>query len=154
VVGDVDVDPDEAARVRTALDRCPGPVDLAGVVDPPELSRRYAAARVLLTASRYEGRPIAVTEAMASGVPVCGFDVAGVRELVRHNTDGLLARDGDADDLAASLRDLASDPDLATAMGHAARGRAMRWPTWKESAARFAEAIASIRAEGQETVAR
>ena len=78
---------------------------------------------------------------MASGVPVAGYDVPGVSELVRHGRDGLLARPGDVEDLAAALRDLAAEPGLASAMGHAAKRRALEWPTWEESAERFADAV-------------
>ena len=144
LVGEFAVDPEEEKRVRRALDRCDGPVEPAGVLEPDELAGRYAGARVLLTASRYEGRPLAVTEAMASGVPVAGYDVPGVRELVRHGRDGLLARVGEVGDLATSLHDLATEPELASAMGRTARRRAMQWPTWAESADRFADALKQL----------
>jgi len=144
IAGDVDADRDEGKRVRAALERCTARVELAGVVAPEELADRYAHARVLLTASRYEGRPIVVMEAMASGVPVVGYDVPGLGEVVRHGRDGLLARLGDTPDLATCLRDLVADPALASAMGGAARRRALEWPTWAEAAERFAEALAPL----------
>jgi glycosyltransferase involved in cell wall biosynthesis len=144
VVGDLDVDGDEATRVRTALEGVSRRVVTTGLVDGTALSRLYARGRVLLTASRYEGRPIAVLEAMASGLPVVGFDVPGLRELIRPGRDGLLARDGDVEDLARSLGDLFAEPGLADAMGRAARKRALEWPTWKETGARFAEAVAPL----------
>src|SRR5438874_668279 len=81
------------------------PLEASGVLDVADLEDRYRGARVLLTASRYEGRPTAVIEAMAVGVPVCGYDVAGMRELVRTGRDGILARAGDVDDLATCLGD-------------------------------------------------
>jgi glycosyltransferase involved in cell wall biosynthesis len=80
-------------------------------------------------------------EAMASGVPVVGYDVPGIGELVRHGRDGLLARAGDVEDLTICLRDLVTDPELATAMGRAARRRSAEWPTWAETGQRFVEAM-------------
>ena len=139
LVGDMAAHPEESVRVRDALASSRGRVETAGVVDAATLSGLYAEARALLIASRYEGRPIAVIEAMASGVPVVGFDVPGLRELVRPGRDGLLAGDGDVDDLASSLRDLVGDRVLAAAMGRAARRRALEWPTWEETGARFAD---------------
>jgi glycosyltransferase involved in cell wall biosynthesis len=142
LLGDLEVDPVESNRVRRALEGSSSRIVTTGVVDPAGLSRLYARGRALLTASRYEGRPIAVVEAMASGLPVVGFDVPGLRELVRPGRDGLLARDGD--DLARSLGDLFAGPGLADAMGRAARKRALEWPTWEETAARFADVVASL----------
>ena len=153
LVGDMAAHPEESVRVRDALASSRGRVETAGVVAAATLSGLYAEARALLIASRYEGRPIAVIEAMASGVPVVGFDVPGLRELVRPGRDGLLAGDGDVDDLASSLRDLVGDRILAAAMGRAARRRALEWPTWEETGGRFADLVAGL-LEGQPNAAR
>jgi glycosyltransferase involved in cell wall biosynthesis len=144
IVGDLEADREEAERVRDALGRCTAPVETVGVVDADELSALYARARLLLTGSRYEGRPVAVIEAMASGVPVVGFDVPGLRELVRPGRDGLLALPGDVTDLSSALGDLLDEPDLAAAMGRAGRRRALGWPTWEETATRFAGVLESL----------
>jgi glycosyltransferase involved in cell wall biosynthesis len=141
LVGDLDRDREEAARVRAALDRCPHPVTPTGVLTSEDLSRLYARAAVLLTASRYEGWPIAVAEAMASGVPVVGFDAPGVRELVRNGRDGELVPAGDVGALGRTLARVASDDERAERMGRAARRRARRWPTWDRTARRFAEEL-------------
>jgi glycosyltransferase involved in cell wall biosynthesis len=144
VVGDLEVDREEGERVHAAIDACPGRVETTGVVGPEMLAALYAGSRALLTASRYEGRPIAVIEAMASGVPVVGFDVPGLRELVRPGVDGELARDGDAGDLGRRLHNVLADPERAGAMGASARERALAWPTWAETAASFADALESV----------
>jgi glycosyltransferase involved in cell wall biosynthesis len=99
---------------------------------------------VFVTASRYEGWPIAVAEAMASGVPVVGFDVAGVRELARHGEDGVLVPAGDLDGLARALRRVWTDDSLRERMGRAARTRARGWPTWRDAARRFVEALETV----------
>jgi glycosyltransferase involved in cell wall biosynthesis len=141
LVGDLRRDPVEARHVRAALERCPRPIEQTGLVEPQELSLLYTRAAVLLTASRYEGWPIAVAEAMASGVPVVGFDVPGVRELVRSGHDGLLVAPGDSAALADALARVASDAGLAGSMGNAARRRARSWPRWEATGRRFAEEL-------------
>ncbi|MEU8778426.1 glycosyltransferase [Streptomyces sp. NPDC048606] len=75
-------------------------------------------ASVFAQASRAEGFPITLLEAMAAGLPVAAFDCApGVREIVRHGEDGLLARLGNTMELAAHLDALMSDADLRDRLG-------------------------------------
>jgi glycosyltransferase involved in cell wall biosynthesis len=50
-----------------------------------------------------EGLPMVVLEAMAAGVPVVATRVEGVPEAIRDARDGLLARPGDAADLARTI---------------------------------------------------
>ena len=54
----------------------------------------FAASDVFLFASRpdgMEGMPAAVIEAGMAGVPVAGYSIAGVPEVVEHGLTGLLA---------------------------------------------------------------
>jgi glycosyltransferase involved in cell wall biosynthesis len=151
LVGDAKRDPSEWERIHAAASVGGVPLVLDGLVPPDTLAERYATARVLLSASRYEGWPIAVAEAMASGVPVVAFDVPGVRELVRNDLDGLLVEPGDVDSLAAALRRTWDEPALRSQMGLEARRRATAWPTWDQSAARFADVIEALIADAQRT---
>ncbi|HEX8100131.1 MAG TPA: glycosyltransferase family 4 protein [Actinomycetota bacterium] len=141
VTGDHRKDRAEAQRVASAMEAARESVRLAGVVTGKELSTLYAEAGVLLTASRYEGWPIAIAEAMASGLPVAGFDAPGVNELVRSGRDGVLVELGDTRGLSRALRQLLEDPDRTAAMGGAARDRALGWPTWEETGERFRAAL-------------
>lgn len=78
-------------------------------------------ASVFAQASRAEGFPITLLEAMAAGVPVVAFDCApGVREIVEHGQDGLLARLGNTMELAGHLRALMSDHELRDRLGDTA----------------------------------
>ncbi|MFE9632969.1 glycosyltransferase [Streptomyces sp. NPDC006463] len=78
-------------------------------------------ASVFAQASRAEGFPITLLEAMAAGVPVAAFDCApGVREIVEHGEDGLLARLGNTMELAGHLDALMSDRELRDRLGDAA----------------------------------
>ncbi|WP_405980713.1 glycosyltransferase [Streptomyces sp. NBC_00158] len=75
-------------------------------------------ASVFAQASRAEGFPITLLEAMAAGLPVAAFDCApGVREIVRHGEDGLLARLGNTMELAGHLDTLMSDRETREALG-------------------------------------
>ncbi|MEV0410860.1 glycosyltransferase [Streptomyces sp. NPDC050448] len=75
-------------------------------------------ASVFAQASRAEGFPITLLEAMAAGVPAAAFDCApGVREIVEHGEDGLLARLGNTMELAGHLDVLMSDRELRDRLG-------------------------------------
>ncbi|MFG2879779.1 glycosyltransferase [Streptomyces sp. NPDC048337] len=78
-------------------------------------------ASVFAQASRAEGFPITLLEAMATGLPVAAFDCApGVREIVTHGQDGLLARLGNTMELAGHLDALMSDRELRDRLGDTA----------------------------------
>jgi phosphatidyl-myo-inositol alpha-mannosyltransferase len=72
-----------------------------------------------------------LTEAFAAGTPVVASDIAGYRDVVRHEVDGLLIPRGDATALAETLRDLAVDPAREQALSLEAAQAAERfaWPT-------------------------
>ena len=96
-------------------------VHLLGVRDDvPDI---LAAADIFALASDWEGFPLAVIEAMASGLPVVATSVGGVPEIVQHGRTGLLIRRGDQIALIAALRELAGNCKLRQDMGAAARKR-------------------------------
>jgi glycosyltransferase involved in cell wall biosynthesis len=91
-------------------------VDFAGQTD--DVPGALRASSVFVQSSRGEGFPLVLLEAMATGVPCVAFDCApGVREIVTHEEDGLLARPGNTSELARHLVRLMSDEHLRDTMG-------------------------------------
>jgi glycosyltransferase involved in cell wall biosynthesis len=73
--------------------------------------------------SRHEGLPLAILDAMLAGLPIVAADVGSVSEAVVHEETGLLVRPGDVEGLAAAIRRLLEDHQLARRLG--ARAQAM-----------------------------
>ena len=81
---------------------------------------------IFFLSSRWEGFPLVVIEAMASGLPVVAYDVAGVREAVGEGTTGFLAPAGNEHLWREHLARLATSADLRERMGSAGRALALR----------------------------
>lgn len=90
--------------------------------DMPALLRSQ---RIFVLATHFEGMPLALVEAMASGCACIASDVIGVRGVLEHERTGLLVPEGDAAALAAAIERLMLDPALADRLGASARERAL-----------------------------
>ena len=92
-----------------------------------------------------------LTEAFAAGTPVVASDIAGYRDVVTADVDGVLVPRGDAQALAETLRDLHEDPARRARMSVAAATKAERF-AWPRIAAEvlesYEEAIATPEPEG------
>ncbi len=71
-----------------------------------------AAPSVPTTCGRREGIPVALMEALGSGIAAVASRLSGIPELVRHEETGLLIPPGDDGALAAALARLATDSTL------------------------------------------
>lgn len=76
---------------------------------------------VFALASRWEGEPIALLEAMASGLPCVATATAGAVEILRGSGAGLLVDVGQVPQLAAAIRVLQRDDDSRARMAQAGR---------------------------------
>mgnify|MGYP006273567851 CR=1 FL=1 len=85
----------------------------------------YAATDVFLLTSRNEGTPVALIEAMASGVPGVSTAVGGVTDVIGGAETGRTAPFGDADALADAVGALLADPVGRVEMGRRARARVL-----------------------------
>ena len=82
------------------------------------------AADLFVLPSAGEGLPLALLEAMTSGLPVIATSVGGVPEVLAGSGAGVLVPPGDRAELARAIRSLAADASLRAAMGAAGRERA------------------------------
>jgi glycosyltransferase involved in cell wall biosynthesis len=106
-----------------------GRVCFLGPRTQDEVAELLAAADVFVLPSvvagdgQMEGIPVALMEALASGLPTVTTRLSGIPELVQDGVTGTLATPGDPADLARALRAVLEDP--AAALQRADAGRAL-----------------------------
>jgi glycosyltransferase involved in cell wall biosynthesis len=96
-----------------------GPLPTRAVVD--EFSR----ASCLALVSQQETAPVAVSEALAAGVPVVASRVCGLPYMVEEGSTGYLVTPDVEDEIAARIADLLRDQEANTAMGKRCRSVAL-----------------------------
>lgn len=90
-----------------------------------DMAGLYRSVDVVVLPSYREGLPKGLIEAAACALPLVTTAVAGCREVVTHEVDGLLVPARDAAALAVAIAKLQDDPELRVRMGRAARQKAL-----------------------------
>jgi len=88
--------------------------------DIPEI---LAQSHVFVLATKWEGFPLSILEAMRAGLPVIASNVGGVPEAVMEGKTGYVVDRGDADTFRDRLLALIADSALRRRMGNAGRRR-------------------------------
>ena len=109
------------------------------------------AADLFVLPSQFEGLPLVVLEAMASGLPVVGTRVGGLQTLIDDGESGLLVPAGDYQALADAIARVLTDPRLRMHLAHGARERAEHY-TWQSVGARMEALYARILADERSRV--
>ena len=86
-----------------------------------DMASLYRAADAAVSASRYEGLPFNIMEAMHCGLPVVASRVKGHVDLIEEGRNGLLYEYGNVDACAGQLQRLIGDPGLRQSLAAAAR---------------------------------
>ena len=108
------------AKARTML----GPrVSLTGHRE--DRQRWLNALDIFVFPSHAESFGLALVEAMATGLSCAAYGAGGVLDIVDHGKDGLLAEVKNISDLRATVEQLIRDPVQRTALGNAARAKAV-----------------------------
>lgn len=122
----------ESCQQRVRSGALAGKVDLCGVRKPEEVaalmrgSRAFVQHSVRALSGDMEGTPLAVLEAMATGVPVIATRHAGIPDVVQHDVQGLLCEEFDVRGMAANMERVAADSTFAARLGRKGRASAER----------------------------
>lgn len=149
-VGGLGQDPEYVAEIRELIDRH-GLGDRLQLVGPQagaELDASYASADLLVLTSYAETYGMAVTEALARGIPVLATDVGGLPEAVGRAPDGgmpgILVPPDNSAALAAELRGWFLDTDVRRRLRAAARGRRAALDGWAATARSLAGVLGRL----------
>ena len=133
----------ESCLQRVRSSPLAGRVELPGILSPDEVASLLRGARAFVLHSvralngDREGTPVAVLEAMASGIPVVATKHAGIGDVVEHELNGLLCEERDVGGMAAHMERLSNDPALAGALGRSGRAMVQREHRMQDSIARL-----------------
>lgn len=118
----------------------------AGFFSRDEIGRYYASADIYIHASLTETFGNVLTEAMASGLAVAGFDYAAARIFVKEGKTGLKVPCDQPEALVAAGVRLATSPNLVGTFRRAARAavEAQSWETVIARLERDLEAVAGL----------
>jgi glycosyltransferase involved in cell wall biosynthesis len=147
LAGPLNRDPDFVEQLQARI-TCLGyghRVRLAGVLTGAALSHAYTTADLLIAPSRSETYGMAVTEALAHGLPVIATAVGGLPEALGSIADGTrpgqLIPSGDPAALAAAIGDWLGDEGRRRRLRAAARKRRLNLPGWEQTAQEMANAL-------------
>jgi glycosyltransferase involved in cell wall biosynthesis len=124
----------------------------SGFIPRSELARYYASSDVYVHASLTETFGNVLTEAMASGLAVAGFDYAAARQFVKHEDNGLSVPCDQPEALIAAAVRLVREVGLRARLRAAAR-RTVEPQSWEIVIARFEADLAEIAGMPLETAA-
>jgi glycosyltransferase involved in cell wall biosynthesis len=105
-----------------------------------ETMAAFASHDLFVLPSLFEGTPLTMMEALASGLPIVTTDTCGMKDVNRDGLTGLLAPIRRPDALAAALRRLTEDADLRRKLGEAGRALVLERYTWQSTAATLMDA--------------
>jgi len=115
-------------------------VEFVTGVSDQRIVELYSEAELAVVPSLYEGFSLPAIEAMSCGVPVVATTGGALPEVVgADNETALLVPPGDADALAARIKEALADKRLRTRIGKAGRQRVVDQWSWRHTAERTVE---------------
>ena len=129
--------------VEALLHDLPGQVSWEPRLETQDVVKAFDDAWLLLLASRSEGTPRVVLEALCRGRAVVGARAGGIPDVVWDDETGFLVDPDRPDEIADALVRILSDRGLAERLGAGGRARASDWTyTAEEYADRVVELVA------------
>ena len=121
-------------------------VTWASFVPQGQMGAEYGASAVTVLPSRgqAEGLGLTLVEALLAGSAVVGSAAGGIPEVILHERTGLIARDGDAKDLAHQIQRLLTDVPLRERLTRAGKEHVLQAYSPETTIGRFLEIYGSV----------
>ena len=143
-----------ASRAISELGLADAVTFVSGVSDD-RIVELYAEAELAVVPSLYEGFSLPAIEAMSCGVPLVATTGGALPEVAgTHGETCFLTEPGDAEALAAVLRDALDDPGARARVGEAARQRVINQWSWRHTAERTVEQYRATLEDAARSAAR
>ncbi len=134
--------------VRRSLEKLWPHARFTGFVTRDELAEHYASADIYIHASLTETFGNVLTEAMASGLAVAGFNYAAARQFIQNGVNGLAVSNDDPLQLVRAAALLAGDSDLRSRLRAAAAASVER-QSWASVIGGFEQELLELAAPGR-----
>jgi glycosyltransferase involved in cell wall biosynthesis len=108
-------------------------LEILPFVSRTDMPALYARHDIFAFPSLFEGLPIVLLEAMATGMAVVTTETCGMKDVVENEYNGLLVKPADTAAFVAATERLIHSADLRARLGHAAQ-EAMKRHTWERAA--------------------
>lgn len=115
-------------------------IQFVGEQDATNIHHLYRFSSIFVLASYFEGYGMALTEALAYGLPVVSTTGGAIPFTVPKEAS-ILVEPGDAVSFADAIRSLLEDSDLHSSLTNGARRHATRLPDWNQAVCSFAAAV-------------
>jgi len=147
IVGATDRDPGETQALRAAIaaHRLEERIILKGSMTAEALEGEYDAADIFVSASLYEGYGMALTEALAHGLPIVAARGGAIEETLPADA-AVLVSPGDAGALAQAIGQLLDEPERLHVLADTSWQAAQILPRWPETASIIAATMRAIAA--------
>ena len=145
IAGSLTLAPAAAESLRECIARngLADRVTLAGALTDAELGALYARADLFAMSSLFEGYGMALTEALAHGLPVVSSTGGAAAETLPDSA-ALKVPPGDVAELKAALARIMTDKALRRRMADASWAAAALLPSWDDTARDIADVLKSI----------
>lgn len=110
-----------------------------------ETANRFAESDLFILPSLFEGTPLTLMEAMASGLPIVTTATCGMKDVIRDGENGLSVPIRSPQQIVATVERLLDDESLRARLGRAARAEAQDVYTWERVAAPVREVYERLR---------
>lgn len=113
-------------------------LELPGGVPKNDVPAWLAKGDIFINTTNVDNMPVSVIEAMACGMCVVSTNVGGLPYLLENEVDALLVPPDDANSMAAAVRRILTEPELAERLSHNARIKAEQFdwnnvlPQWEK----------------------